>query len=521
MKQTTPHSIIEPLIEQLGEDKVIADPGLIEEIADNSLGLDNNPIGVVFPENTEEVRQLVLLANEHKVPLYPYSAGKNIGYGERMSVTKENLLVDLGRMNKIIHVDPDLGYADIEPGVTQGQLSEFLYRNGYHFYGDSTGSGTMSSIIGNFADGGFGTTPRGNKRKEMTCLKGVLGNGDLFDTGHYPGSPGPDLAGLFVQSNFGIITEVRQPLNAKTEDFRTMVISLKAEKDFPELIEALRSLKQQGTLIAQLVITNALDALEASEVPIPKKFQGKSLTNEDAQKILGGSFGAVGVIGGVYGSKIEVRARCKTIRRTLKARMRGKVLTIFASGNMLENTLRLFDFLPTRMFSLLERIKVLLSSLRDVHGMMQGIPSDSAMRGLLGSVQKNYGNLRLMWCSSHLPADPEKVTEYINLVRTCYEKHGYEFLLEMLMVTPNDIITLQKIQWEKGNEEQEKVGLALYREMRGTLTEAGFPPYRIGVQSQPGAPHDKEHLVIMNAIKRQLDPNNIISPGRYGIGDFE
>lgn len=509
--------MLKKITQIIAQDRLILNKLAVQQKADNSLGLENSVLGVVYPENTHEVQQIVKLANEYKVALYPYSAGKNIGYGERMPVMENNLLVDLGRMNKIIHVDPVLGFADVQPGVTQGQLSDYLYENNYDFYGDSTGSGTMSSVIGNFADGGYGTTPRGNKRKEMTCVKGVLGNGELFDTGYYPGSIGPDLAGLFVQSNFGIITEVRQPLNAKTEDFKTMVISLKCEGDYPALLEVLRELKQQGTLIAQLVITNALDALEASEVPIPEKFQGKTLTNEDAQEILGGAFGALGVIGGIYGSKYEVRAKCKTIRKALRKKLPGKTLTIFASTKMLEIGTKFFELLPTNIFSILERIKVLLSSLKDVHGMMQGIPADSAMKGLLGGVRENYGNLRLMWCSSRIPSDSTSVIKYIEIVKQCYRKHGYEFLLEMLMVTPNDIVTLQKIQWQKGNAEQEKRGLACYKEMRESLQEAGFYPYRMGVHSQPEVKHWQGRLDSLNAIKQKLDPNNIISPGRYGI----
>ncbi len=141
------------------------------------------------------------------------------------------------------------------------------------------------------------------------------------------------------------------------------------------------------------------------------------------------------------------------------------------------------------------------------------------MKGLLGSVRENYGNLRLMWCSSCISSDAKTIRRYIEITEACYNKHGYEFLLEMLLATPNDIITLQKIEWEKGNKEQEARGRALYKELSETLKKEGIYPYRLGVHAQPEASHWEGRLDTLNALKSQFDPNGIISPGRYGIGE--
>ena len=63
------------------------------------------------------------------MPIYPISTGKNWGYGSRVPL-HDGVLVDLGRMNRIVDFDEELAYVTIEPGVTQRQLHAFLQERG-------------------------------------------------------------------------------------------------------------------------------------------------------------------------------------------------------------------------------------------------------------------------------------------------------------------------------------------------------------------------------------------------------
>src|SRR3546814_3717544 len=83
-----------------------------------------------MPATQAEVVAAVKTAAQHCVPLYPISRGKSWGYGDACPVTAGNVILDLSRMNRIREVDPALAYAVIEPGVTQGQLSEHLRAQG-------------------------------------------------------------------------------------------------------------------------------------------------------------------------------------------------------------------------------------------------------------------------------------------------------------------------------------------------------------------------------------------------------
>ena len=159
----------------------------------------------------------------------------------------------------------------------------------------------------------------------------------------------------------------------------------------------------------------------------------------------------------------------------------------------------------------------LLESYREAHGLMQGIASDAAVIGLLGGVQETYEDTRLMWYSSRISSRAEDVAKFVETASGCYARYGFEYPLEMLLVTANDIIAIQKIDWKKGDEEQETRAWEFYEVLRRSLQQAGFAPYRLGVQSQEEGLYPEERRRTLQRLKETFDPNNVIAPGRYGI----
>ena len=89
----------------------------------------HRPVAVLHPESTSQVQRVVAIAAEHEIPVYPISRGKNWGYGDAAPVGPGQAVIVLGRMNQIVEVDAKLGYAVIEPGVTQGQPTDRLKKN--------------------------------------------------------------------------------------------------------------------------------------------------------------------------------------------------------------------------------------------------------------------------------------------------------------------------------------------------------------------------------------------------------
>jgi len=79
---------------------------------------DHKAAAAVAPESTEQVQAVVRAANEHGIPLWPVSRGKNFAYGGAAPVLSGSVVVDLNRMNRILEINEQCGYALVEPGVS-------------------------------------------------------------------------------------------------------------------------------------------------------------------------------------------------------------------------------------------------------------------------------------------------------------------------------------------------------------------------------------------------------------------
>lgn len=85
---------------------------------------------VICPRDVPNVQGIVRLANEFCVPIWPYSAGRNTGYGGSAPRVSGSIALDLGtQMNKVLDVNIDGAFALVEPGVTFMQLHDYLEEN--------------------------------------------------------------------------------------------------------------------------------------------------------------------------------------------------------------------------------------------------------------------------------------------------------------------------------------------------------------------------------------------------------
>lgn len=137
-------------------------------------GAKTSILGAVKPQNVQEIQQIVHLASENNLTLYPISTGKNWGYTDSSPITDGNVIVDLSLMNRILDYNPDYGYVTLEPGVTQQQLADFLRENGDIHMMSPTGSSPDASLIGNYLERGFGIAPPIDHSEAITSLKAVL-----------------------------------------------------------------------------------------------------------------------------------------------------------------------------------------------------------------------------------------------------------------------------------------------------------------------------------------------------------
>jgi FAD/FMN-containing dehydrogenase len=103
-------------------ENTIDDPIILDEYSrDNSLAKGNRPWLVVYPENKEQVKGLIRLANQNRMPLIPVSSEPPHFYGNTVP-SQSGVIVNFQKMNRILKIDETNRYAMIEPGVTFREL---------------------------------------------------------------------------------------------------------------------------------------------------------------------------------------------------------------------------------------------------------------------------------------------------------------------------------------------------------------------------------------------------------------
>jgi 4-cresol dehydrogenase (hydroxylating) len=200
------------------------------------------PAAAVAPADVAQIQAVLRVANEYRIPLWPISRGKNFGYGGAAPRMPGTVMLDLGRLNRIIEVNERFGYCIVEPGVGFFDLHEYLNANNIPLQPGVPGNG-WGSVIGNALERGF-STAIGDNSANICGMELVLANGDIVRTGmgameNSPSWPlykhgyGPSWDQLIVQSNFAIVTKMCLWLRPLDE----MVVNIDVKLDQPEEIE--------------------------------------------------------------------------------------------------------------------------------------------------------------------------------------------------------------------------------------------------------------------------------------------
>ncbi len=506
--------VLEKFEDVLGKSGVEFDTECINTEVANTLGYRVPAHGILYPENTDQVRAVVKIANEHHIPLYPLSKGENIGYGERCPVRPGQVIINLGRMNAIRNYDTLAGAVTVEPGVTQKQLYEFLLSRRSPFRMDATGAGLDSSILGNSLEGGFGHTPKGNRRTTITDIEVVLGNGNLLRTGTFPGL-GPDLSGLFIQSNFGIVTAATVALMAMPESFVSFALTVADDGRLENLIGRIHELRLQGVLTSLVHIANALRSFMTIN-RCPPEYKERIMTEEDAVALMSSAILRVGswsAVGALYGTKNGIRSGIKELRKAFK----GIGRVTFFTDDKISRIERLASLPVLKTVPAVEKIGRSVSSYRDIHGFMQGIPSDGPFRNITWRLD-SHADMGLIWYAPVIPADPAAVRSVLSVAGKLFSTFGFEMPVTLTFVTPSVLVGVISIHFNRNDDKQRNSAHKLYFALKREMAGFGIEPYRHGIMGMDDIRYMQEGKSgALHELKRTFDPNNIISPGRYNI----
>jgi len=200
----------------------VVGPTHVDPAGDRHLqDVTENPPGhadfVVRPKTADEVRSLVLLANERNIAITPVVAGYNVA---GLAIPRDGgIVLDLTRMDAIVELDREAMYVVVEPGVTFQQLKTFLDAEAPELVYTYPFAPPFTSVMMNALLDGLNnlSMPHGAMGKWVNGLEAVLADGDVVRTGSggvvgrwFSRAPVPDFSGLFVstQGTTGVVTRI-------------------------------------------------------------------------------------------------------------------------------------------------------------------------------------------------------------------------------------------------------------------------------------------------------------------------
>jgi 4-cresol dehydrogenase (hydroxylating) len=527
-------NIIEKIV---GSEYITLEKEKVIDLSKDIIPKTQNACAFVYPSDIVQIQEILKVANAYKVPVWPVGQGKNWGYGGASPFQENSLVIVLNRLNKIIEVNSELAFALIEPGVTFRQLHQYLETHNIPLWVDCTDGPPDGSIVGNSLERGIGETDYGDHFGNICGLEVILPEGQLIRTGGgalenfrswntYKWGVGLYSEGLFSQSNLGIVTKMGVWLRPKPEYFVSCLFELKNKKNFPLLIDGLRKLQLEGALISKVHLINEVATMAVAIEDF-----------SDPESTLSGyKFASWSFAAGVYGNKQQVKASVISIKKILgplgklefinetKLNVIKKITHLLKKWKTSTSLRLLSDWICK---SIIGKPITLLELLPHVHSIEQGFPSDFFVRHAylksktpkprLGAnpVKDNCG---LVWLGPMVPLIGKETELLLQAVEPLFKSHGFEMYVALMVGNPRTGIVLFSIFYDKTHPHEASQAEKLYHILGELTQKMGYQQYRTSTMYMDKimAPAP-EYKAFCEKIKKALDPNNIIAPGKYGI----
>ncbi len=519
----------------VGPEHVLTDPSTLSAAGSATFATSNRIPAIVRPGTREEVRACVRVADEHRVPVYPVSTGKNWGYGSRVPPADGCVLMELRRLDRITDYDEKLAYVTVEPGVTFRGLHGFLRDKGSNLMLSVTGSTPDSSPVGNALERGAGSGPYADRAAHVCGFEVVLPTGDVIHTGfgRFEGAKaaklhrwgvGPHLDGLFAQSNLGIVTEMTMWLAPKPDYFQSCFFGIDDDSRLESLIDSLQTLQLRGLFRAGLTVRNDFNVLvrmqqypwEALDGATPMPPRLLERMRKGFWRDAWWSSLWIGWAELYHASREQGLAERAIIEEAL-----GDRVNRLAFVDEEEVSLSRWDT-PERA----EAAARYFDPGRDAAA-LQGSPDEDNLRGVYWrkktpvpeDMDPDRDRCGVIFCVPTVPYEGRHILAALAIIEDALAKHGFEPILNINCLSDRSAQVNATITFDRDVPGEDERALACHDAMLQTLVAAGYVPHRLGLRSVGLLPEPADDSTrLLATLKRALDPNNILAPGRYGIG---
>ena len=423
--------------------------------------LSGRPDLAVWVESTDQVSKLLALADQERIPVMARGAGTGLC---GLSVpARGGIVMDMARMNRILEVSIPDRLVVVQPGVVYAELQKALAPEGFFFPPDPA-SGQMCTLGGNVATnaGGLRAAKYGVTRDYVLGLEVVLADGSIMRTGTrtIKSSSGLDLTRLFVGSEgtLGVVTEVTLKISPLPKEITTAMASFDRLEDAGG---AVTGLMHSG------VIPAVLELLDKATINLFREHSDLDLPEVEAMILLE-----------VHGNTPDDVAF------------------------QMERTAEVFSACQVR------ELKVARTE-------------EEAER--LWLVRKSIGGLTGKISASQAPEDVtvpmSRITDFLRRSEEISQKHG---LLILNYGHAGDGNLHPNVLYDQADPDQvarmERALTELHElavELKGTLT--GEHGIGLTKAAHMHLEHDPVAMRTMRAIKRTLDPHNILNPGKMDL----
>ena len=483
----------------------------------------------VAPDGVEQVQSVVRIANQYKIPIYPVSTGKNLGYGGAAPVFSGSVVLDLKRMNRILEVNEESAYALVEPGVSYFDLYRYIQEKGLKLWVDVPDPG-WGSPVGNALDrgGGYLMAQYRNHFDSHCGMEVVLANGEIIRTGmgampgaktwqEYKSGFGPWVDGIFSQSNFGVVTKMGFWLMPEPEAYLSGTVMLSRHADLIPMVKILNYLENTrvtngmpdlGSPLLQIPMIAEIDVFNRGDGPPPPDAElAGLLAKSDAG----------------YSPELEQYALKKGISYwSCKLSFYGAQKANEANWEFAKER---FSTIPGAKFVEGESYKLPLTpeQREKVHKPQFGIPSLTMFSiGARSPVNPTPTNGH-MWFSPIIPRTGEAIIEANRVFNEAAKEFGIPALA----------FSLPSCYWERAfififafpvtrDVETNKKNRAAFKKLVQRAAEHGWGEYRTAPAYQDTIMNTygyNNHSLLRfhETLKDAVDPNGILSAGRYGI----